>query len=70
MRVVDSRRFDEPREVEVEHDGAWWPGFQMAWRLLDDDRGWCADVEWRRAYDWGTGKHVGTVPANRVRPRS
>jgi hypothetical protein len=34
---------------------------------VDDGRGWLADVEHVVAYDWGQGKHLGSVPAERVR---
>lgn len=67
VRLIEERRFDPPRRVEVEHDGRWWPGVQRSWRLLDDRRGWCADVEYNVAYDWGPGKHLGSVSADRVR---
>ena len=33
VRLIEERRFDPPRAVEVEHNGRWWPGFQYAWRL-------------------------------------
>ena len=44
LLLLDERRFDPPRPVEVEHDGAWWPETQRAWRLSDDDRERRADV--------------------------
>ena len=49
--------------------GRWWPGLQSAWRLLDDDRGWLAEVEYSVDYDWGRGKHLAGVPAERLRVR-
>jgi hypothetical protein len=67
VRLVEERRYDPPRTVEVEHNGAWWPGLKRAWRLLDDGCGWLAEVEYVVAYDWGDGKHLGSVPADRVR---
>ncbi len=39
MRLLEERRFNLPRRVQVEHDDHWWPGFQSRWRLCDDDRG-------------------------------
>jgi len=61
------RRLTPPRRVEVHRDGHWWPGFQHAWRLCDDGRGWMADVDYVVAYDWGRGKHMGCVPPERLR---
>ena len=69
VRLLDERRFDPPRLVDVEKDGAWWPGSQRAWRLCDDGRGWMADVEFVVQYDWGPGKHLMAVPVERVRLR-
>jgi len=51
----------------VEKNGHWWPGFQHAWRVCDDDRGWMADVEFSARYDWGIGKHLSSVTPERVR---
>src|SRR5438067_453068 len=31
VRLLEERRFDPPRLVDVEHDGAWWAGIQRAW---------------------------------------
>jgi hypothetical protein len=67
VRLLEERRFDPPRAVEVEHDGAWWPGFQHAWRLCDDHRGWMADVSWAEQHDWGLGTYRPMVPPERVR---
>jgi hypothetical protein len=67
VRLVDERRFDPPRQVEVEHDGTWWPGWCTGWLLCDDDRGWRAQVEYTAVYDWGRGKHLGSVLPARVR---
>jgi hypothetical protein len=39
VRLIEERRFDPPRPVQVEQDGRWWPGVQHAWRLCDDGRG-------------------------------
>lgn len=61
-----SRRFDEPRPVEVEHEGRWWLGLQHGW--VARDGAWWADVEWIADHDWGRGKYVRVVPADRVRP--
>lgn len=69
VRLLDERLFDPPRLVEVERDGAWWPGVQRAWRLCDDHRGWMADVEYVVQHDWGLGTYVAPVPAERVRLR-
>jgi hypothetical protein len=65
--MIEERRFNPPRPVVVEKDGAWWPGFQRAWRVCDDGRGWMADVEFTAQYDWGLGKHLATVTPHRVR---
>jgi hypothetical protein len=67
VRLVDERRFEPPRQVEVERDGIWWPGWCTGWLLCDDDRGWRALVEYVAVYDWGRGKHLGSVPPARVR---
>jgi hypothetical protein len=68
VRLVDERRFEPPRPVEVlGADGSWWPGMQRAWRLCDDDRGWVADVEYVARHEWGSGKHLASVPPERVR---
>jgi len=67
VRLLEERRFDEPRPVEVEHDGAWWPAFQSWWLLCDDDRGWVAQVEYVIQHDYGAGKHLACVPPERVR---
>jgi hypothetical protein len=67
VRLLEERRFDPPRPVEVEHDDRWWPGAQAAWRLCEDGRGWRADVEYVVEHEWGRGLHVPTVPPERVR---
>ncbi len=56
--LLDERRFTPSRRVEIEHDGHWWPGFQFAWRLGDDDRGCVAHVEFSARHEWGLGKHL------------
>ncbi len=67
VRPLKEHRYDPPRVIEVEHGGQWWPGFQSAWRLCDDGRGWMADVEYSVQHEWGRGKHLQTVPPERVR---
>jgi hypothetical protein len=67
VRLVEEWPYDPPRTVEVEHEGQWWPGLQRSWRLLDDGRGWLAEAEYVVAYEWGAGKRLGGVPADRVR---
>src|SRR2546421_9681713 len=67
VRLVDERRYDPPRHVEVELNGQWWPGLQHAWRLTTDRDHWVADVEFAAVYDWGLGKHFHCVPPGRVR---
>ena len=67
VRLVEERRFDPPRPVDVEHAGQWWCGYQAAWRLCDDQRGWMADVTWTEQHDWGPGKYVTMVRPERVR---
>ena len=69
VRLLEERTYDPPRSVLVEHDGRWWPGTQRAWRLCDDGRGWRADVEYVAEYEWGRGKHLPTVPPERLRLR-
>lgn len=64
----DVRRIDPPRLVDVELDGAWWPGSQDAW-VRWPDGAWRASVEFVVQYDWGPGKHLMSVPAGRVRLR-
>jgi hypothetical protein len=60
VRLLDQRRYDPPRLVEVEHDGGWWPGLQTAWRLcgrpprLNGRR----DVTWTEQHDWGLGEYL------------
>ena len=44
VRLLEERRFDPPRDVEVENGGQWWSGHQTAWRLCDDGFGWRAAV--------------------------
>lgn len=68
VRLLEERHFDPPRAVEVEHAGHWWPGTQTAWRLCDNHRGWMADVSWTEQHDWGPGKYLAMVPAERLRP--
>ncbi len=68
VRLLEERRFDPPRRVEVEHDGRWLAGHQEAWRLCDDGRGWMADVTWTEQHEWGLGRYVTTVTPDRVRP--
>jgi hypothetical protein len=68
VRLLEERRFDPPRLVEVEDNGAWWPAFQTAWRLCDDGRGWMADCSWSERYEWGLGKHLAMVPPERLQP--
>src|SRR3954453_22222447 len=67
VRLLDERRYDPPRHVEVELNGQWWPGLQHAWRLTWDRDHWVADVEFAAVYDWGLGKHFHCVPPGRVR---
>jgi hypothetical protein len=55
VHLIEERRFDPPRPVEIEHDGRWWAGTQTAWRLCDDARGWMADVTWTEQHDWAPG---------------
>lgn len=64
--VPDVRRFDEPRPVEVLHEGRWWPGSQDAW-VRWPDGSWRASVTFVAVYEWGQGKHLLSVPAERVR---
>ena len=67
VRLLEERRFDPPRVIEVEHAGQWWPGFQYAWRLCDDHRGWMADVTWTEQHEWGLGTYRPMVTPGRAR---
>lgn len=67
VRLVEEHRYDPPRPVELEQNGHWWPRLQPSWRLLNDRRGWLAGVEYAVAYEWGHGKHLGLLTADRVR---
>ena len=69
VRLLEEKRFDPPRPVEVENEGQWLPGLQRAWRLCDDGRGWMADVEYVVLHQWGHGKHLPVVPPERIRVR-
>lgn len=53
--LIEQGRLDPPRVVEVEHHEGWWAGFQYAWELCDDHRGWMTDVSWTERYEWGLG---------------
>jgi hypothetical protein len=70
VRVLEERRFDPPRPVLVEHEGRWWPGWQRAWRLCDDTRGWMAEVTWTADHEWGPGNYATMVRRERVQPQS
>lgn len=64
MAGTNSRRFDPPRVVEVEHDGAWYRGLQDGW-IRWPDGSWRASV----AYTVSAGiKYSRSVSADRVRP--
>src|SRR3954463_3951315 len=67
VRVLEERRFDPPRRVEVESHGAWHVGYQRAWRLCDDTRGWMAEVRWSEQHEWGLGTYDTMVTPQRVR---
>lgn len=60
------RKIDPPRPVEVLHNGQWLPGQQDAWVLWPDGT-WRASVTFTARYEWGPGKHVMSLPAERVR---
>lgn len=60
------RRLDPPRPVEVWHDGRWVAGQQHAW-IRQDDGSWKASVSYVVAHEWGPGKYLRTVPADRIR---
>jgi hypothetical protein len=60
------RRFDPPRAVEVDLDGAWHPAVQTAWRR-DGELGWVADVSWHDGYGPDRGRHEAVLPAARLR---
>jgi hypothetical protein len=53
--------------VEVEHDGAWHVGYQRAWRLWDDSRGWMAEVIWREQHERGPSTYDTMVTPDRMR---
>jgi hypothetical protein len=67
VRVLQEQWFDPPRPVEVLRDGAWHAGYQRAWRLCDDTRGWMAEVRWSQLHDWGLGTYDTMVTPDRVR---
>ena len=59
-----SRRFDPPRVVDVEHDGAWYRGLQDGWVRWPDG-------QWRASVEWSVSpgeKYSRSVPATKVRP--
>jgi hypothetical protein len=64
VRLVAERHFT-PHE-EVEREGRWWPGFQHAWLLCDDGRGWMAASRFSARYERGLGKHLSCVPPGRT----
>lgn len=68
VRLLEERRFDAPRSVEVEHNGAWWSAQQSARRLCEDGRRRMADVRWSELHEWGLGTYRPMVPPERVRP--
>jgi hypothetical protein len=65
--LIEGRRFDRPRAVEIAHNGRWWRARQAGRRLSDDGRYWRADLEWSESYQWGLGKHLSTVPPEPLR---
>jgi len=67
VHLIEVRRFDPPRSVEVEHNGRWWTGTLAAWRLCDDARGWMADVSWIEQHEWGPGKYLTMMTPDRLR---
>jgi hypothetical protein len=67
VRLLTERRYNPPKAVEVEHQGAWWPGFCTGWLLTDCGRGWRTQVEYVVHHKWGFGKPLQAVPAARVR---
>jgi hypothetical protein len=67
VRLVDQRRYEPPKRVEVEHNGGWWTGFCTGWLLTDCGRRWRADVEYVVEHECGLGKYLQVVPAARVR---
>lgn len=62
-----SRRFDEPRPVEVWHDGRWVRGEQDGWVRWPDGE-WRASVTFSVDHEWGRGRYVKSLPADQVRP--
>jgi hypothetical protein len=68
VRLIEERRFDPPRAVEVQHTGRWRPGFQYAWRHCDDHHEWMADVSCAEQHEWGLGTYRPMVPPERVKP--
>jgi len=67
VRVLEEQKFDPPRRVEVDHNDAWHIGYQRAWRLCDDTRGWMAEVRWSAQHDWGLGTSDTMVTPDQVR---
>jgi hypothetical protein len=66
--TADLRRIDPPRAVEVLHDGQWVAGAQDAWVRWPDGE-WRASVSYSVDYEWGPGKHLRSLPADRLRLR-
>lgn len=59
------RRIDPPRNVEVLHDGAWWPGSQRAWIRWPDGT-WLGLAGLYRGYMWD-GAELDWYPADELR---
>jgi hypothetical protein len=47
-------------------DGQWVVGAQDAWVRWPDGE-WRASVTYSVVYEWGAGRHLRSMPANRVR---
>ncbi len=69
VHVLEERRFDRRETVLVEQDSAWWRGWQRAWRVCDDGRGWMAEVTSTQDHNWRPGNYVTVVAPERVRAR-
>lgn len=70
VRLRKERRYDSPREVEVEQDGRWCRRLPVPVAPVRRRPGMEAQVGYTRQHDWGFGKHPESVPPERLRVHS
>jgi hypothetical protein len=63
------RRLDPPHPVEVLHDGQWVARAQDAWVRRPNGE-WRASVAYSVVHDRGPGKHLRSLPTERMRLRA